>query len=206
MAPRSKVVFVPKAGLGQTILMVGRPGLALGHPDEQRLELASAVFGGFFGSRLNMNLREAKGYSYGARSSLDARHGVGPLTASSAVRADVTGPALAEVFKELNGLRERPITSLELENAREGLVRSFPGSFETVEGLAASAAQLFFGHRPLDEFQQAVNALKSATPAEVQRVAESYFEPGAFQVVLVGDPEIVKAQVGSLGLGALSAE
>lgn len=206
VTPRTQVIFVPKPGLGQTLITVGRPGLAMGHPDEYALELASTVFGSFFGSRLNMNLREAKGYSYGARASSETRYGVGPLTASSAVRADVTGPALVEVMNEVNGLKSRPITAVELAAAREGQIRSFPGAFETVEGLAGSAAQLFYAHRPLDEFQQAVAGLTKATPAEVQKAAESYFEPGSLQIVLVGDPEIIQKQVASLNLGPLVAQ
>ncbi|HEU4538967.1 MAG TPA: pitrilysin family protein, partial [Polyangiaceae bacterium] len=200
---RAQVVVVPKPGLQQTIVMVGRPGVASGHPDEAKLDLATAVFGGFFGSRLNMNLREAKGFTYGARSDSDARLGVGPLSAQSPVRADVTGPALQEVFNELKGMKGRPITAQELEEAREGLVRAFPGSFETVEGLASSAAGLFFARRPLDEYEAQVKALQGASAAQVQSVAESFFEPGRMQVVLVGDPEIIRAQVGSLGLGPL---
>jgi predicted Zn-dependent peptidase len=200
---RQQVVFVPKPGLDQTVIVMGRPGIASGHPDEYALELATTVFGGFFGSRLNMNLREDKGYSYGAGASVDTRLGVGPLTASSAVRSNVTGPALHEFFQELKGLQERPITQKELEAAREGLVRAIPGGFETVEGLGASAAQLFFKRRPLDEFARTVVGLEKATPAEVQRVAEAYLGPAAMQVVLVGDPEVIQQQVGPLELGKL---
>ncbi|HYO56408.1 pitrilysin family protein [Archangium sp.] len=201
--PRQQVVFVPKPGLDQTMIVVGRPGIAVGHPEEYALELATTVFGGFFGSRLNMNLREDKGYSYGAGASADARLGVGPLTASSAVRADVTGPALTEFFREMKGIEERPITEKELAAAREGLIRAIPGEFESVEGLGASAAQLFFKRRPLDEYARTVTGLEKATPAEVQRVAETYLGPAAMQVVLVGDPEIIQQQVGPLELGKL---
>ncbi|MGZ3461003.1 MAG: M16 family metallopeptidase, partial [Archangium sp.] len=200
---RQQVVFVPKPGLDQTMIVVGRPGVAVGHPDEYALELATTVFGGFFGSRLNMNLREDKGYSYGAGASSDARLGVGPLTASSAVRANVTGPALTEFFHEMKGLREHPITQKELEAAREGLIRAIPGEFETVEGLGSSAAQLFFDRRPLDEYARRVAGLEKATPAEVQRVAEAYLGPDAMQVVLVGDPQVIQQQVGSLEYGRL---
>ncbi|PTL77116.1 pitrilysin family protein [Vitiosangium sp. GDMCC 1.1324] len=202
--PRQQVVFVPKPGLDQTVMVLGRPGVAVGNPDEYPLELATTVFGGFFGSRLNMNLREDKGYSYGAGASADARLGVGPLTASSAVRANVTGPALTEFFHELKGIRERPITQKELEAAREGLIRAFPGEFETVEGLGSSASQLFFLRRPMDEFARTVEGLQKATPAEVQRVAEAYLAPDAMQVVLVGDPEVIQQQVGPLELGKLT--
>ncbi|WP_257457697.1 M16 family metallopeptidase [Archangium lipolyticum] len=203
---RQQVVFVPKPGLDQTMIVMGRPGIAMGNPDEHSLDLATTVFGGFFGSRLNMNLREDKGYSYGAGASSDARLGVGPLTASSAVRADVTGLAVAEFFREMKGIRERPITQKELEAAREGLIRAIPGEFESVEGLGASAAQLFFLRRPMDEFARTVAGLEKATPAEVQRTAEAYLSPEAMQVVLVGDPEVIQQQVGPLELGKLVAE
>jgi zinc protease len=201
--PRELVRFVPKPGLEQTFIMVGRPGLSAGHSDEYSLELATTVFGGFFGSRLNMNLREAKGYTYGAGANSDARLGVGPLTAYSMVRANVTGPALAEFIRELNDIKARPISSKELESAREGLIRAFPGSFETVSGLGASAAALYFKRRPLDEFARTVEGLEKATAAEVQRAAEAYLNPAAMQIILVGDPALIQQQVGPLNLGKL---
>lgn len=202
--PRDTVRVVYKPGLEQTFIMAGRPGLALGHPDEYALDLATTVFGGFFGSRLNMNLREAKGYTYGAGATSDARFGVGPLTAYSQVRADVTGPAAAEFLRELAELKSRPITSKELEAAREGLIRSFPGYFETVEGVGASAAAIFQKRRPMDEFARQIAGLEKTTAAEVQRVAEAYLNPAAIQFVLVGDPDIIQQQVSPLNLGKLT--
>lgn len=202
--PRELVRVVPKPGLQQTVIVFGRPAIAVGHPDEYPLELATTVFGGFFGSRLNMNLREDKGYSYGAGAQMDARLGVGPLTAYSAVIAKATGPALTEFINEMNGLQQRPITEKELSAAREGLIRAMPGGFETVEGLGSSAATLFFKRRPMDEFSRAVAGLEKATPAEVQRVAEAYLNPTAMQVVLVGDPQLIQEQVGPLNLGKLT--
>lgn len=203
--PRERVVYVPKAGLGQTVIVMGRPAVPAGHPDEFPLDLASTVFGGFFGSRLNMNLREAKGYSYGARAYLDSRLGVGPLVASGAVRADVTGPALSEFLNELNGLKTRPITQEELEAAKNGRIRSIPGSFETVEGLASAAAGLFLENQPLDRYQRMVQGYQQADQASVQAVAEKYFEAARLRVVLVGDPEVISKQVAPLALGQLQA-
>ncbi|WP_050724262.1 M16 family metallopeptidase [Vulgatibacter incomptus] len=200
---RQQVVFVPKKGLGQTMIMVGRPGLASGDPDEFALDLASTVFGGFFGSRLNMNLREDKGYTYGARAYVEPRRGVGPLVASSAVRADVTGPSLVEVFKELADIKTRPITAKELEAAREGTIRSIPGSFESVGGLASAAASLYWKDLPLDHYARMIEAYENATAADVQRAAEAYFDPTQMQIVLVGDPDVIGAQVPQLGLGSL---
>jgi predicted Zn-dependent peptidase len=200
---RKSVLLVPKEGLNQTIVRMGRPAIQTGHPDEAALELATAVFGGFFGSRLNMNLRENKAYTYGARASIDPRRSVGPVTASSSVRADVTGPAVAEFFNELNGLKSRPITEQELAAAREGLIRSYPGMFETVGGIAGAAAALYFEDQPADRYQKLVSALQSVPAPQVQKAAEKYFDPSMLQVVLVGDPLIVSTQVEPLNLGKL---
>jgi predicted Zn-dependent peptidase len=129
---------------------------------------------------------------------------VGPLTAYSQVRANVTGPALTEFVREITDIKSRPITSKELEAAREGLIRSYPGIFETVDGVGMSAAQLFLKRRPMDEFRKQVEGLEKATPAEVQRVAEAYLNPAAMQIILVGDPDIIQQQVAPLNLGKIT--
>jgi zinc protease len=202
-AVRKQVVFVPKPGLNQTVIVMGRPALAAGAPEEFALDLATQVFGGFFGSRLNMNLREAHGYTYGAGASVDPRHGVGPLMASSAVRGDATAAALQEFMNELNGMKSRPVSQDELEAAREGQIRSLPGSFETVTGLGMAAADLFWKELPLDRYAQMVEGYQNVDGKSVQRVAESYFEPTRQQIVLVGDPDTVQMQVPSLNLGEI---
>ena len=200
---REHITFVAKPGLNQTMIIMGRPAVEAGNPDEYALELASSIFGGFFGSRLNMNLREARGYTYGARAYVDGRRGVGPLIASSSVRADVTGPALQEFINELQGIEQRPITDEELEQAREGVIRSIPGSFESVSGLAGAAASLFWKDRPLDHYEQMIDALEGLELAAVQAAAEKYFDPAQMHIVLVGDPQVIQQQVEPLGLGAL---
>lgn len=203
LSPRERVLAVPKQGVNQTVVMIGRPAVPAGDPAEYELELASTVFGGFFGSRLNMNLREAKGYSYGAYAYLDNRLGPGPLVLGGSVRADVTGPAMTEIFKELRDLKTRPITAAELEAAREGAIRSLPGAFESVEALASAAARLFWLRQPMDRYATMVQGLERADAGRVQSLAESYFDPQLLRVVLVGDPQILQSQVASLGLGQL---
>jgi predicted Zn-dependent peptidase len=200
---KRQLILVPKPGLVQTIIAMGRPAIASGDPEEAALELASTVFGGFFGSRLNMNLREAKGYSYGAGAFVDPRRGDGPLMASSSVRADVTGPSVQEFLKELAGLKSRPITPQELGAAREGLIQSLPGTFQTVEDLSRAAAGLFWKEKPLDHYRKLAGELERATAAQVQAAAEKYFEPSSLDLVLVGDPSQVTKQVQSLGIGEL---
>ncbi len=203
VATGTQVVLVPKPGLVQTVVAMGRPSIEAGHPDEAALELATTVFGGMFGSRLNMNLREAKGYTYGASSYVSTRRGEGPLVASSSVRADVTGPAVQEFLNELRGLQERPITEAELTDARVGLIQSLPGSFKTVDALAQAAAGIWLSEKDLDHYRKLVERLEAATPAQVQAAAEQYFAPKTLNLVLVGDPEVVRKQLEPLGLGEL---
>lgn len=198
---RSQVILIEQPGLQQTTVMLGRPGLAVGDDDELPLLLASQIFGGMFSSRLNQNLREDKGYTYGARSAVHSRRGVGPLVASAAVHAEVTGAALSEAFGELQGLVDDPITADELEAAREGIIRSIPGWFETIESLGRTAANLFWWGYDLDRYDQLIARLPEVTLEEVQAAAERYFDPATMQLVLVGDPEIVRTQVPPLELG-----
>ncbi len=204
VAARRNVVLVPKPGLNQTVIMMGRPALQAGAPEEFALDLATQVFGGFFGSRLNMNLREAHGYTYGAGAYVDPRRGVGPLVTSSAVRGDATAASVQEFLNELNGLKSRPITKEELEAAREGQIRSLPGSFETVSGLGQAAADLYWKELPLDRYEQLVKGYEEADAKTVQRIAEQYFDPTRLQLVLVGDPDLVNMQLPALGLGEVT--
>lgn len=200
---RKDITFVPKAGLAQTLIYLARPGLVAGDPREPELDLATSIFGGFFGSRLNMNLREAKGYTYGAFAAASSRRGPGSLYAGSSVRADVTGPALKEMISELNGMKSNPITAAELAEAREGLIRSLPGDFSNLRSLAGTAANLFATAQPLDSLQTWVGAVESADAAAVQQTAEAFLKPELLQIIMVGDPEIVNAQVPELGLGPI---
>jgi predicted Zn-dependent peptidase len=119
------------------------------------------------------------------------------------VRADVTGPALQEFISELQGVELRPITTQELEAAREGVIRSLPGSFESVGGLASAAAGLFWKDRPLDHYEKMIEGYENADAAAVQAAAEKYFDPAQMHIVLVGDPAVIRDQVVPLGLGEL---
>ncbi|MCG8554855.1 MAG: insulinase family protein [Proteobacteria bacterium] len=203
---RSSIILVPKTGLSQSVIVAGRPAVPSGHPDEWALRLANAVYGGLFGSRLNMNLREDKGYTYGARSRVEARRGTGPLVISTAVRADVTAPSVKELFNELEALVSRPITESEMQAAREATMRSLPGQFETNAGLAAAAARLYLGDLPLDRYQRMLAAYRDMNLQTVRSAARRYFTPSKIQLVLVGDPASIKKPVSALGIGRLVSE
>ncbi|MHB8875849.1 MAG: M16 family metallopeptidase, partial [Myxococcaceae bacterium] len=200
-APRTEVVLVPKAGLSQTVIAAGRPAIRSGDPGYGALVLANLVFGGNFISRLNMNLREDKAYTYGTYSAVQTLRSGGLLVAGGAVRADVTGPSMTEVMKELQGLKSRPITPAEMEAAREGFVLSLPGEFETTERVANAATAIYWHDEPLDHFERQIAEVRGADLAKVQAAAEKFFDPALMKFVLVGDPEVVTKQVAPLGLG-----
>lgn len=202
-APRTKIVLIPQPGLGQTVIFVGRPGLAIGNPDEWALEVANTAFGGAFSSRLNMNLREDKGYTYGAFGWVDERFGVGPMAAMTQVRADTTGDALRQIMAEVAGMRERPVTAEEMKTARDGVLKSLPGHFEQVQGLFNMAAGLYEKDQPLNRLEKMVSSYRGLQLDTVNAAAARYFDPATLSIVLVGDPKVIEAQVGELGLGEI---
>ncbi len=203
MTKRDKVLVVAKPGLGQTVILMGRPALASGDADEWTLTVANAVFGGMFTSRLNMNLREDKGYTYGAFGMLLPSRGVGPLIAAASVQADKTGASLKEFMAEIQGFKTRPMTDVEFAMARDSELRSLPGAFETVSSLGGTLASLVQRDLPLDRLQKLVAAYQGMDKAAAQQAGEKYLVAENMQIVLVGDPELIKAQVEPLGLGPI---
>ncbi|MFN0064082.1 MAG: M16 family metallopeptidase [Myxococcaceae bacterium] len=200
---RARMFFVSRPGLDQTLLWVGRTAIAAGDAREPALELATAAFGGVFGSRLNLNLREAHGYTYGANAVIDPRYSTGPLFALTQVRADATGAALKEFFAEIGLMSERPLTEDELLAARGALVQSLPGSFDTLSSTTAALASLFWEGRPMDAFAKMADAIERTSLADVQAAARDFFDPATMQLGIVGDPAVVREQVPPLALGPL---
>ncbi len=147
----------------------------------------SAILGGLFNSRLNMNLREEKGYTYGASAGFDMRRGRGPFGARAAVNTEVTMPALAEMLGELERIREAPVEDSELRAARDFLIGVFPLRFETPGPVAGSLAGLFVHGLPDDELERYRAAIEAVTAADVQRVAREHIHPESSAIVIVGD-------------------
>lgn len=202
--PRTTIHLVDKPGAQQTMTVIGRPLFGRGHPDEIALKLANLVYGGSFSARLNMNLREAKGYTYGAHAQATYRRKVGVFVAYSALRSDVSGPGLSEFFQELKNLDgPRPATSAELTRAREGVIRGLPGQFESTGAVAGAAEELFVYDLPLDYYAALGKRYATADLESVRSAAKTYLRPELMQVLMVGDAKVVKPQLGKLGLGAV---
>jgi zinc protease len=181
------VNVVHRPGAVQTEIRIGHPALPRRHPDFHAVSVMSAILGGLFNSRLNMNLREEKGYTYGAGAGFDLRRARGPFAARAAVNTDATVPAVGEFLIELDRIREAPVAETELHAARDFLVGVFPLRFETPGPVAGSLAGLFVHDLPDDELARYRAAVEAVTVADVQRVARAHIHPEASAIVLVGD-------------------
>jgi zinc protease len=185
----------------QSEIRIGHPGLQRRHPDFHAVSVMSAILGGLFNSRLNMNLREEKGYSYGANAGFDLRRGRGPFTARAAVNTEATVPALHEFLGELDRIRETPVTDAELRAARDYIVGVFPLRFETPGPVAGSLAGLFIHDLPDDELEHYRASIEAVGAADVLRVAREHILPEMAAIVMVGDHDAFGSALEEAGLG-----
>ena len=196
-----RIVVVDRPGSPQTALRMGHVGVPRAHPDYVALQVMNTTLGGLFSSRINMNLREKNGYTYGAGSGFGFRRGAGPFIVATSVRTDVTAPAIREILKEIELMRTAPVTTQELETARDAFARSLPGLFETSSQTAASIGQLFVYELPLDYFNNLPGAIQAVGAEDVQRVAREHLEPRRMVIVAVGDRARIETELRKLGYG-----
>ena len=201
--PATRLGIVSRPGSAQSELRVGHVAASRATPDYHAIILLNAVLGGQFVSRLNMNLREDKGYTYGVRTGFDLRRGMGPFVLQTSVGSDVTVPALRESLRELTDIRgARPVTTDELALAQSSVALGYPRGFETVQQVARSVAQLALHELPDSYFEDFVPTLLAVTLDEVTAAAERYLDPERMAAVVVGDTEKIGDAIGDLGLGA----
>ncbi|HZX26172.1 MAG TPA: pitrilysin family protein [Telluria sp.] len=200
-APRPRLILVDQPGAQQTALRVTTIGAPRTAPDYPALQVMNAAFGGLFSSRLNANLREDKGYTYGAFSHFDYRRGAGPFAIDTSVRTDATGASLREIAREAHAMRARPLRPAELANARNAQILSLPGQFDTNHGIGASLAELYLYGLPDDYYARLPAQLAQVTAAQVQAAARAYLAPEKMVVIGVGDVRAVAPQLKALRLG-----
>jgi zinc protease len=203
-AAPSKAIYVSdRPGSPQTMLLAVGEGATRATPDYVPLTMMNAVLGGLFSSRLNMNLREKHGYTYGARSIFDFRRGTGYFWAGASVRTDATGPATQEIFSELQRMRDTEVSAEELKLAKDYYSQSLVGRFQTTDQLAATFGDLHVFGLPADYYEKLPPQIDAVTTADVHRVAQKYIDPEHMFVVAVGDrakiePELQKDNVGTV--------
>ena len=200
---RARVVIVDKPGSPQTQLRVGSIGAARSSPDFRSMQVMNLALGGLFSSRINMNLREQHGYTYGAWSQFSFRRAPGPFEVVSGVRTDVTGPAVSEVFKELRGMTERPVSEEELKKAKDSLSQSLPGAFESNANAVSNFSNVFIYDLGLDYYSRYAEQVNAVTVDEALAAARKYLVPDEMVVIAVGDRAKIEPQLRRLSLGAI---
>jgi len=195
------VHVVGKADAPQSEIRVGHVGVPRLHPDYFSIVVMNAILGGLFSSRINLNLREAHAYTYGAFSSFDWRKAAGPFTVATAVRSDVTDAAVREILLEIDKLREGGVTDAELSLATSYLDGVFPIRFESTTAIATALASLVSYGLPDEYYDTYRSQVRSVTANRVLAAAGAHLRPDQLQIVAVGDPTIIRAPLEALGAG-----
>jgi zinc protease len=207
-APRivkTGIYLVDRPGAAQSVIQIGQVGVARSSPDYFPLLVMNSLLGGAFVSRVNLNLREDKGYTYGARTGFDYRRGAGPFTASAGVQTAVTKESVYEFMKEIRGIRgEIPVTQKELDYQKQSIIRGFPRGFETPGQIAGRLSAVVLYDLPDDYFNSYLARLQAVTVADVQRVAAKYLDPSHMAILIVGDRKTIEPGLRSLDLGAIT--
>ncbi len=184
--PRRHVVVVDRRQAPQTELRIGQVGLPRQHPDQLLLRLAATLLGGKYTSRLNRNLRERHGFTYGVSASLAGRRGPGPWVVSTAVANAVAGAACAEILGELERVREQPVPAEELAETAPYLIGTFPFTLQGVEDRAGRLEEIALFGLPEDHFDRWLESVAAATPEELGRVVREHLTPATMSIVAVG--------------------
>ena len=199
---RRDVYLVDKPDAPQSQIRIGWIGVPRSTPDYFPIQVMNTILGGAFSSRLNMNLREKHGYTYGAGSAFDMRASAGPFSASAGVQTDKTGESLKEFFNELNGILQ-PVPSDELSRAKNYVSLRFPSGFETTGDISRRLEEVLVYRLPQDYFSKYVQNIEAVKEVDVQRVAQKYIQPARFAVVVVGDRKVIEPAVPALNLGTI---
>jgi len=199
-AATTTIYLIDKPGAPQSSVRIGGVGVPRGTDDYFALVVANTILGGSFTSRLNQNLRETKGYTYGARSQFDMRQAAGPFRASAEVTGTRTDSSLIEFMKELRAIRDT-VPASELEKTKRYLQLQLPGRLETTTDIAAQLVPLTTYGLPLDFYNSYAQRIEQVTQADVQRVMDRYVNPDRSVVVIVGDRKSIESGLSALKFG-----
>jgi zinc protease len=203
-AKAGTIYLYDRPGSAQSTVLVGELGPKRDAADHFAMELANTTLGGAFNSRLNLDLREAHGWTYGAQSGFEFRVVPEPSTfyASTDVATAKTDSALAAMMADISALRTtRPVTDTEVTFAKRAATLSMPLQFETVEQIAQATAGLVRAHLPLDYYDHVVERFEKVSPAEVEQAAKADFDTSRMAIVVVGDRAVIEAGLRGTHLG-----
>ena len=197
-AETSAAHLVDRAGAAQTELRLGHVGIPRLHPDYFAAVVMNSVLGGLFSSRINLNLREKHGYTYGAFSAFDWRVQSGPFMISTAVQTDATAPAIREILSEIDRIREAPISEEERTLAVNFLAGVFPIRYETTAAIAAGLAAMRIFRLPADYFETYRERILAVTAQDVMNAAQKLLHPAKLQILALGEAQAIQPQLAAL--------
>ena len=200
--PETGLAVISRPDAAQSELRIGHVCAPRSTPDYPKLLILNTILGGEFVSRLNLNLRESKGYTYGVRTGFNLRRGLGPFVMHTSVGTDVTGAAIHEALAEIRAIADsRPATETEVQQAFASLSKGYPRGFETAAQVARSVAQLALHGLPDTYFEEFVPRLAQLTANDVSDAARRYLSPAKMTTVIVGDLDKIHVSLPGLGLG-----
>jgi zinc protease len=194
-----RVVLVDVPGAAQSQVFASQEGASYSSPDRIALSVMNAILGGMFSSRINLDLREAKAYTYGARSRLSMRHGAGPFAAGGAIFTEHTADAVRLLMAHIARMRDERVTEEELADAKENAKLALPARFEGVEDVAGALQDVAVYDLPLDEYAVRAARIEAVTAEDVQRVATKWLHPESMRVVIAGDRAKIEKDLSALG-------
>jgi zinc protease len=203
-APRSEdvqVIVVDRPGAVQSEIRIGHIGVPRSTERFFAIQVMNAILGGTFTSRLNLNLRERNGFTYGVSSGFAMRRRTGSFVVSTAVQTEVTAAAVTEILGELRAIRSADVLATELDDARSYLAGVFPLRLQTTDGIAGRLLELMIHELPDDYFETYRDRLLAVTAAEVREAAEHHVRPDSVAIVVAGDAAALRPSLEALGLG-----
>ena len=198
-----RVILVDRPGSVQSAIYVGVPGIATVDDEFFRMTVLNRIMGGGFTSRINTNLRERRGFTYGANTTLAALQNAGTFYASSSVRTTATDSALTEVMNEFRRIANEPVPGPEYQAAVNNIVASFPASVQSVQELANRLQTLLIYGMPLDYYNTYRERLGAVTPTELNAIARQRLTPNGVTMVVVGDLAQIEAPIRARNFGAV---
>ena len=202
-AQPTHVVIVDKPGAPQTALFAFGLAPAITTPDLQAIQIMNYVLGGSFASRINMNLREEHGYTYGANSQYNMYRTGGGFGAGGLVRTNITAPAAKELMFELKRIQSNPPTAEEIKMAKAARIQSLPGQFETTAATSGAVASLFVYNRPMDYYTTLPAKYDAITTEAAAHIAQTDVDPDHLIILAVGDREKIEPGLKELNLGPI---
>jgi len=196
-SPVTRIFLIDKADAPQSSIRVGLIGIERKSPDYFPVTVMNLILGGGF-YRLDLNLREGKGWTYGARSTVDSRRAPGPLSAGGEFVALHTADSVAEILKELASMRDADVTDVELGRAKDQIIKSYPARFATRGNVAAQLAELAVFGLPDSYVTDYTKKIAAVTKDDVRRVARKYLDPNHLTIVVVGDRKTLSEPLAKL--------